>query len=178
MNHVLKHIKWHSKVKIIFLVQLASTDVTSAFEFWASGTSSCGSSNHPAARILLKQLPRGMSGKPLRHLPSVFSPERVPGSFPRARNPQRQRNCLWPLYERWYFPLHFPCHQRKKFRPKKPSPLTAQIKNWIREEKRKRGTESPKREMGTILKVCFYAFLHALLRMQWVKGRLPSPSEK
>lgn len=36
MNHVLKHIKWHSKVKIIFLVQLASTDVTSAFESWAS----------------------------------------------------------------------------------------------------------------------------------------------
>jgi len=36
MNHVLKHIKGHPKVKIIFLVKLALIDVTSAFESWAS----------------------------------------------------------------------------------------------------------------------------------------------
>ena len=36
MNLLLKHIKWHSKVKIIFLVKLALIDITSAFESWAS----------------------------------------------------------------------------------------------------------------------------------------------
>ena len=75
MNHVLKHIKWHPKVKIIFLVKLALIDVTSAFESWASTLQLCGISNHPAARSLLKQLPQGMSGRPLRHLSSVFSPK-------------------------------------------------------------------------------------------------------
>lgn len=179
MNLLLKHIKWHSKVKIIFLAKLALIDITSAFESWASAPQLAVAPTVLQPGFCWSSYPEGwVADQSLRHLPSLFSPEKVSGSFPCTRNPQRQRNCLWPLYDSWYFPLHFPYHQRKKLRPKKPSPLTAQIKNGIREEKRKQGTESPRREMGTIPKVCFYAFLPALLRTQWVKGRLPSPSKK
>ena len=176
MNHVLKHIKWHPKVKIIFLVKLALIDVTSAFESWASTLQLAVSPTILQPGFCWSSYPKGWVADHSDTSPLCFH-LKSSWLIPLYQESSKAKELPLAPVRELIFSSTFSLSSEEEIQAKKPSPLTAQIKNGIREEKRKWGTESPK-EMGTILKVCFYAFLHALLRMQWVKGRLPSPSEK